>query len=537
MSQREQAAASSTNLGDLWLEAAIAELATAYDAGARRQGSAVMRGSLTLLVSTVLLMGCGYRKPTDAPPPISVPAAFDEGGELVRGAPKPSPKPAETTGTQRRDARWWRHFDDPALSSLIEVALLRNQSIQAGWARVRQARYIAMQVRAARMPQVGAAGDFAIGENLTPVIGNIRSTQLTASAPVSYEADVFARRAREHQASKLDAEAVSRDQDALAISISAEVAESWFDAINARIEVAVREEQLETDLRFLELVELRYREGLNSAVDVHQQRQRVAGSRAALALAEAQTDLTTQRLSVLLGEAPGRPFPLADAALPRIGPTPDVEVPATLLDARPDIRAAQTRVEAADRRVAAAIGARLPQITVSATPAYTWLRSESTGGDFIPGGGDGVSTPEDTVSGFTWNVGANVSVPIFDGLLGRAQIRTERAVVDELVESYAEIILNALFEVESALVLERQERLRIGYLESQLELAATTLDATRDRYRAGLSDFLPVLTALATKQVAELELVASRRQLVSYRVQLHRALGGSWPEEFRESEQ
>ena len=536
MKRREQAVASSRNQRNALFEATTAELGAAHDARARCRRSAVMCGSLTLLISTALLTGCSYRKSTDVPPPIAVPATFDEGGEQVPAAPKTSSKPTGTTRIRPRDARWWRHFDDPALSSLIEEALLRNQSIQAGWARVRQARYIAMQVRAARMPQVGATGDFTIGENLTPVIGEIRSTQLTASAPVSYEADIFARRAREHQASKLDAQAAGLDQDALAISISAEVAESWFDAINARIEVAVREQQLETDLSFLELVELRYREGLNSAVDVHQQRQRVAGSRAALALVEAQTDLTTQRLSVLLGEAPGRPFPLTDAALPQIGPTPDVEVPATLLDARPDIRAAQTRVEAADRRVAAAIGARLPQITISATPAYTWLRSESTGGDFIPGAGDDVSTPEDTVSGFTWNVGANVSVPIFDGVLGRAQIRTERAVVDELVESYAEIVLNALFEVESALVLERQERLRIDYLEDQLELAGVTLDATRDRYRAGLSDFLPVLTALATKQVAELELVASRRQLVSYRVQLYRALGGSWPEEFRESE-
>lgn len=515
--------------------------------------------SVVLIATAVAFTGCNYRKTTDIPPPVAIPATFEEGGETTTGESEVEPTssetkigsleqatptldetaatPAEAMRPQPRDARWWRDFDDPTLSALIEEALLRNQTVQAGWARVRQARYLAMQVRAARMPQVGASGNFLMAETLTPVIGDVRSTELTASAPVSYEADVFARRAREHQGSKLDARAVRLDQDALAISVSAEVAEAWFDAINARIEVAVRQEQLETDLKFLELVELRYREGLNSAVDVHQQRQRVAGSRAALALAEAQTDLTTQRLSVLLGEAPGRPYPLADASLPRIGPTPDVEVPATLLDARPDIRAAQTRVEAADRRVAAAVGARLPQITLSATPAYTWLRSESTGGDFFPNGGDEVSTPDQTVRGFTWNVGANITVPIFDGVLGRSQIRTERAVVDELLESYAETILNALFEVESALVLERQERLRIEYLEDQLELAGITLDATRDRYQAGLSDFLPVLTALGTKQLAELELVASRRQLVSYRVQLYRALGGSWPDEFGETEQ
>ena len=262
------------------------------------------------------------------------------------------------------------------------------------------------------------------------------------------------------------------------------------------------------------------------------QRQRVASQRALLALSQAQIDLTVQRLAVLLGQAPGSTeFPLDDPTLPEVGPTPDVEVPATLLRDRPDIRAVQTRVAAADRRVAAAIGARLPQITLSYTPSYSWLRAEPEGA------GDEVPFQEETIDGFTWNVGAQLSVPLFDGMFGRSQIRTQRAVVDEVVELYAETILNALVEVEGALVLERQERMRIGFLEEEFRLASITLDATRDRYRAGLSDFLPVLTALTTRQLAELELVTARRQLVSYRVQLYRALGGVWPEEFQEPEE
>ena len=206
-----------------------------------------------------------------------------------------------------------------------------------------------------------------------------------------------------------------------------------------------------------------------------------------------------------------------------------------MLDARPDIRAVQKRVEAEDRRVAAAVGARLPQLTIDFTPSYTWLRSKITStGAF--GGAPGDTTPAITAKGFTWNAGANFAVPLFDGIAGRSQIKAQRAVLDQLLELYAETILTALFEVESSLVLERQERLRIQFLEDEFRLANITLEATRDRYRAGLSDFLPVLTALATRQVSELQLVASRRQLVSYRVQLYRALGGAWPEEFGEPE-
>jgi len=481
---------------------------------------------ILVVLIAISAIGCNYRKETDIPAPVAVPETYTEGAEA-------SPQPAKKAETVR-DARWWRHMDDPTLSALIEEALRRNQSVRAGWARVQQARYIANQVRAARMPQIGAAGSFVAAKNISP-FGETTSLNASGSLPVSYEVDLFARRAREHQGAQLDAEAARLDQEALAIAISAEVAEAWFDAINARIEVAVVEQQLDTDLRFLELVELRYREGLNSAVDVHQQRQRVAGQRALLAVSEAQTDLTDQRLSVLLGEAPGRQFPVDGKTLPDIGPTPTIEVPASLLEDRPDIRAFQKRVEAEDRRVAAAVGARLPQVTIDFTPSYTWLQSKITSTGAL-GGTPGETTPAIRARDFTWNGGVNLAVPLFDGMSGLSQIKTRRAIVDELLEQYAETILTALIEVESSLVLERQGRLRIQYLEDEFRLAGITLEATRDRYRAGLSDFLPVLTALATRQISELQLVAAKRQLVSYRVQLYRALGGAWPEEFGEPE-
>lgn len=490
----------------------------------------MMRGSILMLLASALAVGCNYKKETDIPPPVQVPTTYSEGGERSEASAERTPVPPrpelEKSG-QIRDARWWRHMNDPTLSALIEEALRRNKSVRAGWARVRQARFIANQVRAARMPQIGLAGDYSIGHSIS-AIGEIDQQQATGSMPVAYEVDLFARRAREHQGAQLDAQAARLDQESLAISVSAEVAEAWFDSVNARIEVAVVQEQLETDLRFLELVELRYREGLNSAVDVHQQRQRVASQRALLTVADAAQELTDKRLSVLLGEAPGREFPIDDKTLPDIGPTPEIEVPATLLQARPDVQAIQKRVEAEDRRLAASIGARLPQITLNFTPSYTWLNSKITSPVF--------PSEERKNFGWQWNAGGRFSVPIFDGLRGWSAIKTQRAVTDQLLEAYAQTVLVALFEVETTLVLERQQRLRIQYLEDEFRLANITLEATRDRYRAGLSDFLPVLTALATRQISELQLVAARRALVSHRVQLYRALGGAWPEEFGEPE-
>jgi len=486
----------------------------------------MMRGVILILLGSALAVGCNYRKTTDVEPNIPVPETYSEGAEVP---PPPEQKKAEPV----RDVRWWRQMGDTTLTALIEEALRRNQGVRAGWARVRQSRFIANQVRAARMPQIGVDAGYRIGREIQ-VFGEFKFQNVDAALPISYEVDLFARYAREHQGAKLDAEAARLDQESLAITISAEVAEAWFDSINARIEVAVVQEQLETDLRFMELVELRYREGLNSAVDVHQQRQRVASQRALLALADGQTDLTDQRLSVLLGEAPGRRFPVDGKALPDIGPTPDIEAPASLLQARPDIKAVRKRVEAEDRRVAAAVGARMPSIRLNFSPGYKWLQFTGEDRDERnPTFGQDVTS---TANGVVWNADARLSVPLFDGIAGWSAIKAQRAVLDQLMEQYAETILTGLIEVESTLVLERQERLRIQFLEDEFRLANITLEATRDRYRAGLSDFLPVLTALATRQISELQLVAARRQLVSYRVQLYRALGGAWPEEFGEPE-
>jgi len=289
----------------------------------------MMRGTIVILLASALLAGCNYKKETDIPPPLEVPESFSEGSEAPTQTPEADTLPKSKSESEPiRDVRWWRQMGDPTLTALIEEALRRNQTVRAGWARVQQSQYIANLVRAARMPTIGAVGAFNAARNITP-FAETTSLDAQGSIPVAYEVDLFARRAREHQAAKLDAEAARLDQEALAIAISASVAEAWFDSVNARIQNAVVAEQLETDLKFLELVELRYREGLNSAVDVHQQRQRVAGQRALLAVADSLMELTDQRLSVLLGEAPGREFPIDGKTLPEIGPTPGIEVPAS----------------------------------------------------------------------------------------------------------------------------------------------------------------------------------------------------------------
>ena len=477
-----------------------------------------MKAELRLVVLSVAMMsltGCNYHKLRKVESPVTVPEAFSE-----------SDAPTTTTEAEKetRNARWWISFGDDTLNGLIERALEHNHQVRGGWARARQAHYMAMQARAARFPQIGTIGLISRGTSITPGIGNLTTTFAQASLPVSFELDLFARRAREHQADKLEAEASQLDQDSLMISVSAQVAEGWYDLVDERLQRSVFERQLETDESFLKLVELRFKQGLASAVDMHQQRQRVAGQQSNLALARGRETIATHQLVVLIGQAPGEDFSTKNAAFPTLNDPPDISVPASLVRMRPDVRAANRRVIGADRSVAGAIGARLPQITASFTPGYTWIKAKRLG------------TPTDTVDGFTWNVGALLSMPLFDGRLGKAKIMANRALLDQAVENYAQTILTALTEVEGALALERYQQQSVMHLKEQLRLADVTLNSARIRYREGLTDFLQVLTAIATKQAAEIGLLSAQRQLVSNRIQLHRALGGEWPDDMKEPE-
>jgi NodT family efflux transporter outer membrane factor (OMF) lipoprotein len=341
------------------------------------------------------------------------------------------------------------------------------------------------------------------------------------SVPVTYEVDLFGRYASSHRSARLDAAATERDAEAVAISISAQTAEAYFDLVEVRARRALLTAQVATNASYLELVTFRFERGLTSAVDVHQQRQLVAGTEAQLSLVAGEEAVVENQLAVLVGVPPGRTFAEGEATLPELPAAPAVGAPAELLARRPDLLAADLRLRAADARVASAVRATLPALQLSFTPGYTIARTTFSNGaasEFLN---------QDIVRGYSWSAGGTLNVPLFDGLVGVAVTRERRAQVDEALANYRDAYLAALVEVENAVALERQQRENIAHLEQQVEYAGATLEATQGRYRAGLSDYLPVLTALRTEQEAQLRLLAARRQLVSHRLQLYRALGAA----------
>ncbi|MEM9075094.1 MAG: TolC family protein [Myxococcota bacterium] len=462
------------------------------------------------VVLSLSLSACLPHGRTETPEPaITFPDRFAEPETLEE---------ARDTG----DDRWWLRYDDPALHALVESALQRNVSLRNGYAAIEQARALEDQARAARFPTFAAQGRLGFNRSIT-AFGSGETWSVTGSLPVSYEVDLFARAKSAARAATESVIASELDAAALAISTSAQVAEAWYSVVEARARKKLLAEQHRINETYLELVRLRFEQGLASVLDVHQQRQLTAASGASLELVDGELEVLRQQLAVLLGTPASELGTLPERdEFPELGASPSPGIPASAVWARPDVRAAQQRVRSLDWQVGSAIASRLPTVTLDVTPSYLWQRADFSFG--------GMASQPTTTTGWTVNAGATLNVPLFDGFAGRGRVDQQRAALQQQVEALSTTVLNALLEVESAIVQERQQTRNVELLAQQAEIAGEALTSARDRYRTGLSDFLPVLTSLQSQQGTQLQVLAARRQQISSRIQLHRALGGAWAE-------
>lgn len=468
----------------------------------------MMRPAHHLAIPLACLMGSAggcspYKPDTDPKPPVSVPETF--GGEAAADA-------AGADAVSLPD-RWWESFGDQELNTLIAQALEDNLQLQAAWARLVQAEANTDQARAGRWPQLDGSLQGAYARrNFGPPIGVTENQSYDASLPVSYEVDVWNKFGAGIDAASAFAMASRDDVEATAMTVAAEVTEAWFDVVNANATLALLDTQLKTNETFVELVQLRFGQGLVSAVDVYQQQQQVLTVEAQRVSARARLVLATNRLALLSGRAASG-LKLADStALPEAPPLPGLGVPADLLERRPDLRAARARLVASDHQVAQAVSDRLPALRISGSIGL----SANVATDLFQAGS------------FVNSIAGQLLAPIIDGGRRAAVVRARKAAVTESLANYGQVLLQAVNEVENALAQEEQQVRTLEVLTKQLETAQANLRESRARYTQGLTEYLPVLTALASVQAAERSLLDAGRQRLSSRVQLCRALGGTW---------
>lgn len=472
-----------------------------------------MTASLKKTLGLLSLMAFGstgcllHNVDTDPRPPIELPAGYESSKEEAADP-----------------GRWWTSFEDRELDRLMEQALTDNFQLRQAWARVRQAEFLEKAAAAGLFPQVQASVGASRSQSAPRVfnlggqqqeIPGVEANNFSASLPVSYELDVWGRVRAGMLAAEQDKIAARAEVETLAMTVSASVTERWFDVLEQRSLRSLVEAQVETNRTNLRLVELRFNEGDAALSDILQQRQQIQGLESQLALVKAQENVAEQQLAALVGKSPSQVASPARTKLPDPPPMPKEGIPASLLERRPDVRAAKARVVAADYRVAQAIANRLPSLSLSGSIGFNSV----TLGTFF--------------ESFIWSIAGSLAGVVWDGGRLDAEIERTKAVVDERVAAYGQTLVTALTEVEGALTQERAGRDRIAILEAQVNTAQQTLDAARRRFSAGIGNYLAVLTALRSLQTAEQSLLTTRRQLLSQRIQVYRALGSEWTRDLK----
>jgi NodT family efflux transporter outer membrane factor (OMF) lipoprotein len=407
---------------------------------------------------------------------------------------------------------WWESVNSPELSRLIGEALSGSFTLKEAWARLKQARALAIQAGADLYPALDATGSAEYNRYKTENTsgGSEGEENYALGLAGGYELDLWGRIRSQRAAALINVDATEADLQTASITVAAEVADRWVRILSQRLQKQLLEKQLENNLTFLDLIELRFRKAMVSAVDVYQQKQVVANVRAKIPLVEAETQLLLHELAVLLGRPPRADLGLTQTDMPVVGKLPAIGLPADLLANRPDVRAAGMRLKAAEWQVAAARANRLPALRLTAGAQY------------------GRSDLDLLFDTWLLSLAANLTAPIFDGGRRAAEVDRTLAQADEGLWVYRQAVLTGIKEVEDALESETRQREHIRGLESVMAAARKGLEEAVRRYRRGLSDYLPVLTQLIAVQDLERDLIRQQETLIRYRIGLHRALGGGW---------
>jgi len=443
-----------------------------------------------------------HHKPDPNPaPPVEVPGTFSETGG--------------NAGAAALSDTWWRSFNDEKLNKLVRAVLSDNLDLRAARARIEQARALAVQAGADQRPHLTAGGLAQRGRVTVPITPKedvvwLRN-RFVLALTTSYELDFWGRHRARAAAGEIDLQVSEDEADTIGITTAASVCNIWYSLCAQRAQKALLAQQVKVSKELLELTRMRFQKGRASSLDVQEQRRQLAALLSREPLIEACIELLEHQLAVLAARPPKAPVALPGRALPELPGLPRTGLPADLLNRRPDVRAARRRAVAADCKLAEAIANRFPKIKLTAGTSY-----ESS------------NRFEDIFDRWLWNIGGNLAQPIFDGGRLKAEADRNRARVAELRYAYGNAVLNAFREVEDALTRERNQRLHIEALDEELDQARATLDRARRRYEKGLTDYLNVLTALQSLQNVQRIRLAARRDMLLYRIQLYRALGGGW---------
>ena len=457
---------------------------------------------------------------------------------------------------------WLAAFDDNTLRGLVDEALLRNNDLLAAVSRLEQAQEDSRIARADQLPSLTASGNVSRSAIVTDpaaaaqaggdseVLSGLRANELEdrfgldidgdgdldgldvdgdgildndlpnrrlyinsflLNASIQWELDIWGRLRDQTRAAYKDAEAAYADLAAAELSLAARVAQAWFALIEARQQRELAERDIEARESNLRVTERRYDRGVASSLDVRLSRSALGSSRSTLAARQRQELEASRTLDVLLGRYPGAEIEAA-AALPELPALEGAGAPGDILARRPDLIAAEARMESSGLRARAARKQLLPTLTLSS--------QLNTSGPEL----SDIIDPERLAG----NIASGIAQPIFQGGRVRANARRAKAAAEATVYSYVQTVLTAYEEAENALAAENLLAEQESALRFALEEASAAETLTERRYTSGAATIFELLDAQTRRISAESQYIQLQRERVSNRVQLYLAIGGDF---------
>jgi len=459
-------------------------------------------------LSAILLTGCTVG-PNYKRPPVTVPANFR--------APSPLPAPQAAS---LADLKWFEVFNDERLQDLVRVALEQNYDLLDAAARVQEARASLGIARSNQLPQLEASGALEISrlsrDGQFPLPQSFVSSQnrnwgQATLNLLSFEVDLWGRLRRSTEAARASLLNAEENRKAVISSLVSEVAGDYFQLLELDGELQISQRTLESRRESLRLVGERQGGGVATRLDLRQAEQLVSSAAQTIPVVRQQIEQTENRVSLLLGRNPegvARGRSLIEQEVPAV----PAGLPSALLERRPDIRAAEQALIAANANIGVAKAAYFPQISLSGV-----LGGQSTRLANLFSGPNGA-----------WSFVPQVTQPIFTGGRLKSNVRVAEAERERAQIAYQKSIQTAFSEVSDALIAHQRTH------ESRIELE-TLVIALQDRkslaylrYRGGVDTQLNALDADRDLFQAELTLAQIRYAELLSVVQLYKALGGGW---------
>ncbi|MFC5577536.1 efflux transporter outer membrane subunit [Lysobacter niabensis] len=487
--------------------------------------------TLALGIASALLAACAVG-PDFVRPTVATPERFSS-VEAAASAADPASGTTTAEGSTGEatsfplaaDAEFWRDFNDPLLTRVVEESLAANHDLRIALANYDRANALLRGAKFDYFPTVTAHAQAADGRSSADQAPGVARADrdvesYSVDAQASWELDLFGRVRRGVEAQRAGAEASAADLQAMQVAIVGEVARSYVELRGLQERLRVARENADNQQETLRLVEARFNAGRGTEFDTSRARAQLETTRSRVPALEAQVAVTMHRVAVLAGRTPDALIAELETQqpLPALPGRLDPGTPGELLRQRPDVAAAEARLHAATARIGVATADLFPRFTLGGLIGSQAIDSSAL---FERG-----SETRLVALGIDWS--------FLDIGRVRARIKAADADAEGDLARYEQTVLLALEDTENALVRHARARVEDQHLEQAALDSAKAARLARVRYEAGAADLFEALDAERTQLQAQDAFADGRTRSVTSAVALYKALAGGWPERMPE---